>query len=202
MKIPMMKKKEFSTNKIASWQIKVDQEKQQAEDLKKLEKKRLKLAKSDQLEKQKAELMNQSKSLQKSFSTTNPAQRESRGSSLDQQPNLTVDNRVLHEKASDLAAKQQRKNMDKLQKSVGDLTIGGIRALPGMTPAVEQFRTELQITAPSLAKTPTAKPSTGVAFQPAVVFFNTALQPVTSWRRLRQQLRLYGKYWEVCSGGT
>ena len=128
-------------DEIASWQIKVDQEKQQSEDIKKLEKKRLKRERLDQLEMQKAELMNQSKALQKSFSTTPPAQQESRDKSLDQPTNLVIDNRILHEKASDLAAKQQRKNMDKLKKSVGDLTIGGIRALPGMTPAVEQFLT-------------------------------------------------------------
>ena len=124
-----------------------------------------------QLEKQKAELLCHSKSYQVKNKVPAPALTRTSIPTV-QPPEAAgqVQNRALHEKALNLAAKQQQKSVRNLQKGDDGLTIAGIRALPGMTPAVEQFLTGLQATAPSLARTPNATSSTGVSFQPPGVF--------------------------------
>ena len=161
---------------VANLQLRVEQEKLKANE--QVEKKRIKKERLKQLEKQKAELLCQSKSYQVKIKASSPA--TIRPSIQPVQPSEVaghVQNRTLHMKASNLATKQQQKSVGNLQKSIDGLTIAGIRALPGMTPAVEQFLTGLQSTAPSLSRTPNATSSTSVSFQPPGVF--TALPSPT-----------------------
>ena len=130
---------------------------------KKEEKKRLKRDRLAQLAKQKADLINQSKAFRNKSSNAATVQ--------------TGDNSSLNAKAADLASKQQRKNAENNHKNLDGLTIAGIRALPGMTPAVEEYLLGLQSSVPSLSKTPTANTASGTPFQPAGVLRGGRLSP-------------------------
>ena len=75
----------------------------------------------------------------------------------------------LHKHAADLAAKQQQKAANRRsgnKKVTDELTIGGIRSLPGYSSEVEKILAGLQALAPSLAKPATAPSASGQAFQP------------------------------------
>ena len=120
------------------------------------EKKERKRLRRERLEKERADLLQQSKVLQ--FQAPGPAPVPKINSSKN-----------LKDKAADLAAKQQSKGA-KSKLPVDGLTIAGIRALPGMTPEVENWITSLQSSIPSLAKTPTGPTTSGVSFQPPGVF--------------------------------
>jgi hypothetical protein len=92
--------------------------------------------------------------------------------------------KTLKEKAAELAAKQQCKGAKGQHKDVEGLTIAGIRALPGMTPEIEEWMTRLQRAVPSLAKTPTAPSASGVSFQPpGVLAGNHTVPGQTSFGR-------------------
>ena len=149
---------------IARLKIQVDNENQaklQAEEKKKKEeKKRLKKERLAWLEKQKAELINQSRAF-----ANKPAQHNARPGIGDKSGSNN-----LRDKAAELASKQQNKNNQNIHKDLQGLTIAGIRALPGITPAVEDYLVQLQSAIPSLAKTPTARSASGVSFQPTGVF--------------------------------
>ena len=154
---------------IARLKLQVEQEAQarlEIEEKAKKDKKRLKKERLARLEKQRAELMSQSRAF---------ATRSAATSSTDRfietvkPPVMTSDvttGKTLQDKAAGLAAKQQRKAANSLYQEIDGLTIAGIRALPGMTPEVEEWVNRLQATAPSLAKAATAPSSSGVSFQP------------------------------------
>ena len=127
-----------------------------AEEKQKLEKKRLR---REKLEKQRAELLDQSRILQLPL----PAAPKSVLKSVPK-PAAVVGEKNLKEKAAELAARQQQR--DAVRNKVEGLTIAGIRALPGMTPEIENYVLRLQEAVPSLAKTPSAPSAAGVSFQP------------------------------------
>ena len=80
------------------------------------------------------------------------------------------DTDTLHQKAADLAARQQKAAADRQQQArtvVEQLTIGGLRSMPGASSEVDALLTGLQALIPSLAKTPSAPSTSGPAFQPS-----------------------------------
>ena len=100
----------------------------------------------------------------------------------------------LNKKAAELAAKQQRKaaeRRDSLQAGTEQLTIGAIRALPGVSSEVEKLLAGLQALVPSLAKTPTAPSASGHAFQPTGVMSSVS----------GQTFQQAGVMTEQCDGG-
>ena len=150
----------YLLDEIEKLQIEVEKQqkaKSEADSLAKKEQKRLR---REKLEKRKAELLHQSKTLHQS----------AQGLPVSKEVTKDGGGKTLKMKAAELAAKQQIKDANKNNKDVAGLTIAGIRALPGMTPEVEQWMTKLTAAIPSLSKTPTAPVTSGVSFQPPGVF--------------------------------
>ena len=154
---------------VARLKLQVEQETRarlELEEQAKKDKKRLKQERLARLEKQKADLITQSRAFQ-----TRPVAPTTKDRLTEPvyRPVVTAEvttGKTLQDKAADLAAKQQRKAVKGLHQDIEGLTIAGIRALPGMTPEVEQWMTSLQGTTPSLAKAATAPSASGVSFQP------------------------------------
>ena len=118
------------------------------------------------LEDEKADLIRRTKDFQPAPSTL-PAQQQARDS-VEQ----------LQKKAADLAARQQKQAADRRQiarAGVENLSIGGIRSLPGASDGVDRLLAGLQALVPSLAKTPTAPAASGLTFQPSGVLDGQAL---------------------------
>ena len=159
----------------------MDQEAQARLQVQEREKKKLKKERLDRLEKKRSELIKMSKAFQTKTSlpaqSTEPATRSVQSSHV--ASSLAGDgHRSLQVKASELAARQQRKAAENMHANLGDLTMAGIRALPGMTPEVEQYLATLQGGVPSLAKEPTGPSASGSSFQPAGVMLHpTTHQP-------------------------
>ena len=150
---------------VARLKLQLEQETCARQEQAKKDKKRLKKDRLARLEKQKADLISQSRA----FQTRPAASHTDRHTEPVTRPVLTdevVTGKTLQDKAGDLAAKQQRKAIQSLHQDIQGLTMAGIRALPGMTPEVEQWVTSLQGTVPSLAKAPTGPSASGVSFQP------------------------------------
>ena len=130
------------------------------------EKKRLKKERLANLERQKSELLNQSRAYSNKYDSSS-----GQHAAKPQANNKNSSDKELQLKAADLASKQQSKTYQDMHKNMQGLTVAGIRALPGMTQEVEEYLVRLQSTVPSLAKTPSAPmASGGVTFQPAGVF--------------------------------
>ena len=154
---------------VARLKLQVEQEARARSDIEeqaKKDKKRLKKERLARLEKQRADLLSQSRAF-----ATRPAtsSHTDRFTETVKRPVMTSDvttGKTLQDKAAGLAAKQQRKAANSLHQHIDGLTMAGIRALPGMTPEVEQWVTSLQATTPSLAKAATAPSASGVSFQP------------------------------------
>ena len=116
------------------------------------EKKERKRLRREKLERERLELLSVAKKFQDRRPEYNPA-------------TIQPSRQNLKDKAAELAARQQWDGARQRQHVTG-LTMGGIRELPGMTPAVEDWITKLQSSVPSLAKTPTGQAPTGGSFQP------------------------------------
>ena len=116
------------------------------------EKKERKRLRREKLERERLELLSVAKKFQDRRPEYNPA-------------TIQPSRQNLKDKAAELAARQQWDGARQRQQVTG-LTMGGIRELPGMTPAVEDWITKLQSSVPSLAKTPTGQAPTGGSFQP------------------------------------
>ena len=140
-------------------QQQVELQKKAKDDMESLAKKEKKRLRREKLEKERADLMQQSKLLSRPSQPSSAANKSVTFLAKDAGKNLKV-------KAAELAAKQQAKDNKMNKKDVDGLTIAGIRALPGMTPEVEQWMTRFSSSIPSLAKTPTAPIATGASFQP------------------------------------
>ena len=154
-------------------QVELDsQAKLKAQERERQEKKRLKKERLEKLEKKRADLMRslQTKTAVPSLParSTEPASRSVSNSYVVGSGELEG-SKTLQEKASGLAARQQRKTAENLHKNMDGLTMAGIRALPGYTPEVEQYLTQFQEIVPSMSKAPTAPSASGRSFQPAGV---------------------------------
>ena len=137
----------------------------------KAEKKAQKLLNRQRLEKEKAELLRRAKGQKKLV--TSPVDRSLAQNFLPSPPRSSTHAGTdhLHREAGNLAARQQQQAANRRQARTGadQLTMGGIRSLPGMTADVEKLLVGLQAMAPSLAKEPTAPSATGPTFQPTGV---------------------------------
>ena len=127
------------------------------------EKKEKKLLNRLRLEKEKAELLQKAKT-QRKFATPPPPP-------IDRSLEQPASNH-LHREAVNLAARQQKQAADRQRSNTrtDQMTIGGIRSLPGSSTEVERLLAELQAIAPSLARAPTAPSASGPTFQPAGVY--------------------------------
>ena len=119
------------------------------------------------LEDEKANLIRRTKDLQQAPSRQT-TQQHGRDSAADH----------LQRKAADLAARQQQQAAERKKNAragVENLTIGGIRSLPGASDDVGRLLAGLQALVPSLAKTPTAPVAGGQTFQPSGVLDGQAV---------------------------
>ena len=116
-----------------------------------------------ELEEEKAELIRMTKNKQK---VSAPSSFQS------VQPKTQTSANHLQKKAAELASRQQQESADRQRKNRGgvdQLTIGGIRSLPGITDDADRILAGLQALIPSLAKTPSAPSTSGKTFQPGGV---------------------------------
>ena len=90
--------------------------------------------------------------------------------------------KTLKQKVTEHEANKARKAAEKLAKQQlqGDVTMGGIRALPGIRQEVEDYITSLKAAAPTLSADPTAVGfATTPVIQPAGVYAGQALSSVS-----------------------
>ena len=143
-----------------------------AKDKRKAEKKEERRVLMEKLDKERSELLAQSRALGDFHRSGNSASGLS--SAISQSTEQNTRDRAsdaLKQKVACHAAKQQQHAADRAQTAqTTGLTMPGIRSLPGMTPEVEQYLSNFQSIMPSLAKPPTASVVPDVCFQPPGVF--------------------------------
>ena len=152
-------------------QLKIQMEANSAKD--KADRKEQKRLNRLRLEKEKADLIRKSKANKKQvLPSTLPV------------PNQFDDQ--IQRKAADLAARQQRLAAERLadrQTGKDQLTISGVRSLPGSSLEVEKLLASLQALVPSLAKAATAPSASGQAFQPQGVLSGHGQTPGDGYDR-------------------